>query len=60
MEEQDKDLDGETYQWWADIHDDPNTDLVAITWKKFKELLLLTYSPQSVKWQMERDLRNLH
>nr|CAD1825832.1 unnamed protein product [Ananas comosus var. bracteatus] len=52
-------LDGEAYCWWIDIRDDPHTDLAAITWKRFKELLLTTYFPQSVKRQMERDLRGM-
>ncbi|XP_020082638.1 uncharacterized protein LOC109706257 [Ananas comosus] len=45
--------------WWVDIREDPRTDLSAITWNRFKELLLTTYFPQSVKRQMEKDLRNL-
>ncbi|XP_020090413.1 uncharacterized protein LOC109711674 [Ananas comosus] len=52
-------LDGEAYKWWLDIREDPCVDLSSITWKRFKELLLTTYFPQSVKRQMERDLRNL-
>ncbi|XP_020113807.1 uncharacterized protein LOC109727973 [Ananas comosus] len=52
-------LDGEAYKWWLDIRKDPCVDLSSITWKRFKELLLTTYFPQSVKRQMERDLRNL-
>ncbi|XP_020084910.1 uncharacterized protein LOC109707788 [Ananas comosus] len=52
-------LDGEAYRWWVDIREDPRADLSAITWNRFKELLLTTYFPQSVKRQMERDLRNL-
>lgn len=52
-------LEGEAYQWWAGVWDDPDTNLAAITWKKFKELLSLTYFPQSVKRQMEQGLCNL-
>ncbi|XP_020108447.1 uncharacterized protein LOC109724143 [Ananas comosus] len=52
-------LDSEVYRWWIDIRDDPRTDWAAITWKRFKELLLTTYFPQSVKRQMEKDLRGL-
>nr|CAD1825760.1 unnamed protein product [Ananas comosus var. bracteatus] len=37
----------------------PSTDLAAITWKKFKELLLAHYFSSSVKRKMEQDLRNL-
>jgi len=51
-------LDGEAYRWWVDIRKDPDTDLSAITWNRFKELLLTIYFPQSVKRQMERNLRN--
>nr|CAD1838538.1 unnamed protein product [Ananas comosus var. bracteatus] len=52
-------LDGEAYRWWLDIQDNPNTDLAAISWKKFKELLLAHYFPTSVKRKMEQDLRSL-
>lgn len=52
-------LDGETYRWWADIRDDPNTDPATITWKRLKKLLLSTYFSQSVKRQMERNLHSL-
>ena len=52
-------LDGEAYRWWMDIQDDPCTDLTAITWRKFKELLLEHYFPDSVKRKMEQDLRNV-
>ncbi|XP_020089304.1 uncharacterized protein LOC109710883 [Ananas comosus] len=52
-------LDGEAYRWWVDIREDPRADLSTITWTRFKELLLTTYFSQSVKRQMERDLRNL-
>ncbi|XP_020098380.1 uncharacterized protein LOC109717114 [Ananas comosus] len=52
-------LDGEAYRWWMDIQDNSNIDLSAITWKRFKELLLAAYFPESVKRQMERDLHNL-
>ncbi|XP_020082388.1 uncharacterized protein LOC109705985 [Ananas comosus] len=52
-------LDCEAYRWWVDICEDPRVDLPAITWTRFKELLLTTYFPQSAKRQMERDLRNL-
>nr|CAD1835585.1 unnamed protein product [Ananas comosus var. bracteatus] len=37
----------------------PNTDLVAISWAKFKELLLAHYFPTSAKRKMEQDLRSL-
>nr|CAD1835708.1 unnamed protein product [Ananas comosus var. bracteatus] len=52
-------LDGEAYRWWLDIRDNPNTDLSAISWKRFKELLLAKYFPESVKRKMEQDLRGL-
>nr|CAD1829902.1 unnamed protein product [Ananas comosus var. bracteatus] len=52
-------LDGEAYRWWMDIQDDPHTDLTAITWRRFKELLLEHYFPDSVKRKMEQDLRNV-
>nr|CAD1820423.1 unnamed protein product [Ananas comosus var. bracteatus] len=29
-------LDGEAYSWWLDIQDNPNTDLAAISWERFK------------------------
>ncbi|XP_020101615.1 uncharacterized protein LOC109719386 [Ananas comosus] len=48
-------LDGEAYRWWVDIRENPRTDLSAITWNRFKDLLLTTYFPQSVKRQMKRD-----
>nr|CAD1821725.1 unnamed protein product [Ananas comosus var. bracteatus] len=53
-------LDGEAYRWWLDLQENSNTDLAAIMWKKFKELLLAHYFPTSVKRKMEQDLRNLH
>nr|CAD1821723.1 unnamed protein product [Ananas comosus var. bracteatus] len=52
-------LDGEAYRWWLDIQENPSTDLAAISWKKFKELLLAHYFPDSVKRKIEQDLRNL-
>nr|CAD1837154.1 unnamed protein product [Ananas comosus var. bracteatus] len=52
-------LDGEAYRWWLDLQENPSTDLAAISWKKFKELLLAHYFPTSVKRKMEQDLRNL-
>nr|CAD1821713.1 unnamed protein product [Ananas comosus var. bracteatus] len=52
-------LDSEAYRWWLDIQDNPSTDLTAISWKRFKELLLEHYFPDSVKRKMEQDLRNL-
>nr|CAD1837632.1 unnamed protein product [Ananas comosus var. bracteatus] len=52
-------LDGEAYRWWLDIQENPSMDLAAITWKKFKKLLLAHYFPDSVKRKMEQDLRNL-
>nr|CAD1837519.1 unnamed protein product [Ananas comosus var. bracteatus] len=52
-------LDGEAYSWWLGIQDNPNTDLVAISWKRFKELLLEHYFPVSVKRKMEQDLREM-
>nr|CAD1830343.1 unnamed protein product [Ananas comosus var. bracteatus] len=52
-------LDGEAYRWWLDIQDNPSMDLVAISWRRFKELLLAHYFPNSVKRQMEKDLRGL-
>nr|CAD1827446.1 unnamed protein product [Ananas comosus var. bracteatus] len=52
-------LDGEAYYWWLDIQDNPDTDLSAITWRRFKELLMSKYFPESVKRQMEKDLRGL-
>nr|CAD1833042.1 unnamed protein product [Ananas comosus var. bracteatus] len=52
-------LDGEAYSWWLDIQDNPNTDLAAISWKRFKELLLEHYLPDSVKRKMEQDLRSM-
>nr|CAD1833014.1 unnamed protein product [Ananas comosus var. bracteatus] len=52
-------LDGEAYRWWLDLQENPSTDLAAISWKKFKELLLTHYFPTSVKRKMEQDLRNL-
>nr|CAD1817156.1 unnamed protein product [Ananas comosus var. bracteatus] len=52
-------LDGEAYRWWLDIWDNPNMDLSAISWKRFKELLLAHYFPDSVKRQMAKDLRSL-
>nr|CAD1837620.1 unnamed protein product [Ananas comosus var. bracteatus] len=39
--------------------DNPNTDLAAITWTRFKELLLAHHFPTSVKRKMEQDLRSL-
>nr|CAD1842613.1 unnamed protein product [Ananas comosus var. bracteatus] len=48
-------LDGEAYRWWLDLQENPNTDLAAITWKKFKELLLAHYFLTSVKRKMEQD-----
>lgn len=35
-------------------------NLSAITWKKFKKLLLANYFPDNVKRQMEKDLRSLY
>nr|CAD1840525.1 unnamed protein product [Ananas comosus var. bracteatus] len=52
-------LDGEAYRWWLDLQENPSTDLAAITWKKFKELLLAHYFPTSVKRKMEQDLCSL-
>nr|CAD1818059.1 unnamed protein product [Ananas comosus var. bracteatus] len=52
-------LVGEAYLWWLDIRDNPNTDLSAISWKRLKELLLAHCFPDSVKRQMEKDLRGL-
>nr|CAD1842612.1 unnamed protein product [Ananas comosus var. bracteatus] len=52
-------LDGEAYRWWLDLQENPSIDLEAISWKKFKELLLAHYFPTSVKRKMEQDLRNL-
>nr|CAD1835654.1 unnamed protein product [Ananas comosus var. bracteatus] len=52
-------LDGEAYRWWLDFQDHPSTDLAAITWTRFKELLLAHYFPTSVKRKMEQDLRSL-
>nr|CAD1821744.1 unnamed protein product [Ananas comosus var. bracteatus] len=46
-------LDGEAYRWWLDLQENPSTDLAAISWKKFKELLLAHYFPTSVKRKME-------
>nr|CAD1837537.1 unnamed protein product [Ananas comosus var. bracteatus] len=39
--------------------DNPYTELVAISWKRFKELLLEHYFPDSVKRKMEQDLRGM-
>ncbi|XP_020109286.1 uncharacterized protein LOC109724765 [Ananas comosus] len=52
-------LDGKAYRWWLDIRDNPNTDLSAISWKRFKELLMAKYFPESVKRKMEQDLHGL-
>nr|CAD1822945.1 unnamed protein product [Ananas comosus var. bracteatus] len=52
-------LDGEAYRWWLDLQENPSTDLAAITWKRFKELLLAHYFTTSVKRKIEKDLRNL-
>nr|CAD1831596.1 unnamed protein product [Ananas comosus var. bracteatus] len=52
-------LDGEAYRRWLDLQENPSIDLAAISWKKFKELLLANYFPTSVKRKMEQDLRNL-
>nr|CAD1821858.1 unnamed protein product [Ananas comosus var. bracteatus] len=52
-------MDGEAYRWWLDLQEHPSTDLAAITWTRFKELLLAHYLPTSVKRKMEQDLRNL-
>nr|CAD1820576.1 unnamed protein product [Ananas comosus var. bracteatus] len=52
-------LDGEAYRWWLDLQENPSIDLAAISWKKFKELLLAHYFSTSVKRKMEQDLRNL-
>nr|CAD1829449.1 unnamed protein product [Ananas comosus var. bracteatus] len=52
-------LDGEAYCWWLGLQENPNTNLVAITWKKFKELLLAHYFSDSVKRKMEQDLRRM-
>nr|CAD1839620.1 unnamed protein product [Ananas comosus var. bracteatus] len=52
-------LDSEAYCWWLDLQENSSTDLAAISWKKFKELLLAHYFPTSVKRKMEQDLRNL-
>nr|CAD1832646.1 unnamed protein product [Ananas comosus var. bracteatus] len=53
-------LNGEAYHWWLDLQENPSIDLAAISWKKFKELLLAHYFPTCVKRKMEQDLRNLH
>nr|CAD1818453.1 unnamed protein product [Ananas comosus var. bracteatus] len=47
-------LDGEAYRWWLDIQDNPSTDLAAISWARFKELLLAHYFPTSVKRKWSR------
>nr|CAD1840659.1 unnamed protein product [Ananas comosus var. bracteatus] len=52
-------LDGEAYHWWLDLQENPSTDLAAISWKRFKELLLAHYFPTSVKRKMEQDSCNL-
>nr|CAD1821839.1 unnamed protein product [Ananas comosus var. bracteatus] len=52
-------LDGEAYRWWLDLQENPRTDLAAITWTRFKGLLLAHYFPTSVKRKMEQDLRSL-
>nr|CAD1836355.1 unnamed protein product [Ananas comosus var. bracteatus] len=52
-------LDGEAYLWWLDIQENTSTDVVAISWKTFKELLLAHYFLDGVKRKMEQDLRNL-
>nr|CAD1836374.1 unnamed protein product [Ananas comosus var. bracteatus] len=44
---------------FCDTFENPSIDLAAISWKKFKELLLAHYFPTSVKRKMEQDLRNL-
>nr|CAD1838552.1 unnamed protein product [Ananas comosus var. bracteatus] len=52
-------LDGEAYRWWLDIQDNPNSYLAAISWARFKELLLTHYFPTSVKRKMEQNLCSL-
>nr|CAD1817234.1 unnamed protein product [Ananas comosus var. bracteatus] len=52
-------LDGEAYSWWVGIQDNPNTDLAAISWKRFKELLLEHYFIARVKRKMEQDLHEM-
>nr|CAD1839578.1 unnamed protein product [Ananas comosus var. bracteatus] len=52
-------LDGKACRWWLDLQENPSIDLAAITWKRFKELLLAHYFPTSVKRKMEQDLCNL-
>nr|CAD1820658.1 unnamed protein product [Ananas comosus var. bracteatus] len=52
-------LNGEAYRWWLDLQDNPNTDLAAISWKRFKELLLEHYFLVRVKRKMEQDLREM-
>nr|CAD1832742.1 unnamed protein product [Ananas comosus var. bracteatus] len=52
-------LDGEAYSWWVGIQDNPNTNLAAISWRRFKELLLEHYFLVRVKRKMEQDLREM-
>nr|CAD1821668.1 unnamed protein product [Ananas comosus var. bracteatus] len=52
-------LDGEAYSWWVGIQDNPDTDLAAISWKRFKELLLEHYFLVRVKRKEEQDLREM-
>nr|CAD1830172.1 unnamed protein product [Ananas comosus var. bracteatus] len=52
-------LDGEAYSWWVGIQDNPNTDVAAISWKRFKELLLEHYFLARVKRKLEQDLREM-
>nr|CAD1829990.1 unnamed protein product [Ananas comosus var. bracteatus] len=52
-------LDGEAYSWWVGIQDNPNTDLAAISWKRFKELLLEHYFLVRINRKMEQDLREM-
>nr|CAD1827334.1 unnamed protein product [Ananas comosus var. bracteatus] len=52
-------LDGEAYSWWVGIQDNPDTDLAAISWKRFKELLLEHYFLVRVKRKVEQDLREM-
>nr|CAD1825891.1 unnamed protein product [Ananas comosus var. bracteatus] len=52
-------LDGEAYSWWVGIQDNPNTDVAAISCKRFKELLLEHYFLVRVKRKMEQDLREM-
>ncbi len=42
-------LEGDAYQWWACIRDDPTIYFVAIAWPRFKKMLAMAYFPASVK-----------